>query len=79
MILQNDVAVAASVTHSEATHVIGVDIADGLNPEVDFRVLDGGELACDVRKVVEGDRLRFFLCGPDAFVRLGDVSFEGLN
>ena len=79
MILQNDVAVAASVTHSEATHVIGVDIADGLNPDVDFRVLDGGELAGDVRKGFEGDRLRIFLRRPNAFERLGEASFEGID
>ena len=45
---------------------------------MEFCVLDGRELAGGVRKGVEGDRLRLFLCGPDAFTRLGEVSFEGL-
>ena len=79
MICQHDVAVASLGTHGEATHVIGVDVFDGFNPDVDFRGLDYGELAGDVRKGVEGDRLRLFLRGPYAFARLGEVSFEGLN
>ena len=44
---------------------------------MDFLVLDGRELAGDVRKVVEGDRLRLFLCVPYAFARLDEVYFEG--
>ena len=60
-------------------HVIGVEIADGFNPDVEFLELDSGELAGDVRKGVEGDMLRIFLRGPDAFARLGEVSFEGLD
>ena len=79
MIFQNDVAVAASGTHGEANHVIGVKLADGWNTDVEFRVLDGKELAGDVRKGVEGDRLRLFLRGTDAFSRLGEVSFEELD
>ena len=43
MIFQNDVAVAASGTHREATHVIGVELADGFNPDMEFLRLDGGE------------------------------------
>ena len=46
---------------------------------MEFLGLDGVELAGDVWKGVEGDRLRLFLRGPNAFVRLGEVSFEGLN
>ena len=79
MICQHDVAVAASETHREATHVIGVELADGLNPDVEFCGLEGGGLAGDVRKGVEVDNLRLFLSGMDAFVRLSGVSFEGLE
>ena len=39
--------------------------------------LDGGELSGDVRKGFEGDRLKLFLRGPNAFARLVEVSFEG--
>ena len=46
---------------------------------MEFLGLDGGELAGDVRKGVKGDRLRLFLRRTDAFARLGEVSFEGLN
>ena len=42
MISQNDVAVAASGTHGEANHVIGVELADGLNPDVEFCGIDSG-------------------------------------
>ena len=49
-----------------------------MNPDVEFHGIDGGELAGDVRKGVEGDRLRLFLRGTDAFSRLGEVSFEEL-
>ena len=79
MIFQNDVVVAASGTHREANHVIGVDLADGFNADVDIIGLESGELASGVRKVVEGDRLRLFLRGTDAFSRLGEVYFEGLD
>ena len=79
MICQHDVVVAALGTHGEATLVIGVDIADGLNPDVEFRGLEGGELAGDIRKGVEGDRLRLFLRGLDAFSKMGEVYFEGLD
>ena len=79
MIIQHDVAVAASGMHGEATHVIGVELAYGLNPEMEFCGHDDGELAGDVRKGVDGYRLRIFLRGPDAFARLGEVSFEGLD
>ena len=50
-----------------------------MNPDVEFRGIDGRELAGDVRKGVEGDMMRIFLRGPDAFARLGEVSFEGLD
>ena len=43
-----------------------------------FLGLDGRELAGDVQKVVEGDWLSLFLCGTDAFARLGGVFFEGI-
>ena len=79
MICQNNVAVSALGTHGEVTHFIGVELDCGLNPDVEFCGLDGGELAGDVRKVVEGDRLRLFLHGPESFARLGEVSFEGLH
>ena len=79
MICQHDVAVAASETHREATHVIGVELADELNTDMEFRGIDGGELAGDVRKGVEVDRLILFLSGLDAFARLGEVSFEGTD
>ena len=79
MICQHDVAVAASETHGEATHVIGVELDDGLNPDVELRGLDSGELAGDVRNGFEGDRIIIFLRGTGAFTRLGEVSFEGLN
>ena len=61
MICQHDVAAAASGPHGEATNFIGVELADGLNPDMEFCGIDGGELASDVRKGVEGDRLRLFL------------------
>ena len=41
--------------------------------------LYGGELAGNVQKEVEGDWLRLCFYGPDAFARLGEVSFEGLD
>ena len=41
--------------------------------------LDGRELAVDVQKEVEGDRLRVFLRRPDAFARLGELSFERIH
>ena len=37
------------------------------------------ELAGDVQKEVGGDKMRLFLCGLDAFARLGEVSFEGIH
>ena len=46
---------------------------------MEFLGLDGRELAGDVWKGVEGDWRRFFLCGPDAFARLGNVYFKGLH
>ena len=48
-----------------------------INPDVEFLVLDSGELAGDVRKGVEGDWLIIFLRGTNGFTRLGEVSFEG--
>ena len=78
MICQHDVEFAALGTHGKATHVIDVDLADGFNLDMEFLGLDGRDLAGDVSKGVEGDRLIFFLRGPDAFLRMGDVSFEGL-
>ena len=41
--------------------------------------LDGRDLSGDIRKEVEGDRLRRFLRGTDAFARLVEVFFEELN
>ena len=79
MICQHDVAVTASGTHGEAIHIISVELADGLNPDVEFRELEVGELAGDVRKGVEGYRMILFLHGPYAFARLVDVSFEGID
>ena len=79
MICQHDVAVAASETHREATRVIGVELADELNTDMEFRGIDSGELAGDVRNGFEGDRIIIFLRGTGAFTRLGEVSFEGLN
>ena len=46
---------------------------------MEFLGIDGGELTGDVRKEVKGDRLRIFLLVPDAFSRLGEVSFEVLG
>ena len=46
---------------------------------MEFFGLDGGELAGDVRKGFEGDRLRIFLRRPNAFERLGEASFEGID
>ena len=79
MICQNNLLVASLGTKREETHVIGVYFAAGFNPDVDFFGLDSGELAGDVWKGVEGDRLRLFICGPDAFAILGEVSFEGIH
>ena len=79
MICQHDVAFSASGTHGEATPVIGVQLAAGFNPDVEFLGLDVGELADDVRKGVEVDRQILFLRGLDDFVRLGEVSFEGIH
>ena len=67
------------VTHGEATHVIGVELADGVNPDLELCGFDGRDVAGDVRKRFEGDRLRLFLRVHDAFKRLGKVSFEGLD
>ena len=61
MICQHGVAVDALGMHGEATHAIDVELADGLNPDMEFRGLDGGESAGDVRKGVEVDNLRLFL------------------
>ena len=44
---------------------------------MEFFGLDSRDLDGDVWKGVEGDWLRLFIRGPDAFVRLVDVSFEG--
>ena len=79
MICHNNVVVSASGTIREATHVMGVYLAAGFYPDVEFLGLDGRELAGDVRKDVEGDRLRIFLCGTYAFARLGEVYFEGIH
>ena len=57
MICQNIVAVAASGTHMEVTHVICVELAAGFNSDVELLGLDGREFAGDVRKGVKGDRL----------------------
>ena len=43
---------------------------------MEFLGPDGGELDGDVRKGVEVDWLRIFLCGPNAFSRLGEVFFD---
>ena len=42
MICQYDVEVASSGTHGEAAHVIGVELADGLNPDMEFCGIDSG-------------------------------------
>ena len=57
MICQNIVAVAASGTHMEVTHVICVELAAGFNSDVELLGLDGREFAGDVRKGVKGDRM----------------------
>ena len=44
---------------------------------MEFFVLDSRDLDGDVWKGVEGDWLRLFLRGTDAFLRLVDESFEG--
>ena len=46
---------------------------------MEFFGLDGRELADDVQKGVEENWLGLFLCGPDAFAILDDVSFERLQ
>ena len=79
MIFQHNALFAASVTNREATHAIGVYLAAGFNLYVELLGLDGRELAGDVRKGVEGDWLRLFLCGTGAFAILGEVSSEGLH
>ena len=43
MICTHYVAVAASGTNREATHVVGIYLADGFNPDMEFLRLDGGE------------------------------------
>ena len=75
MICQHNVAVAASGTNGEATHVIDVYLAAGFNPDLEFLALDDGELAGDVRKRVKGYMLRICLRGPGEFARLGEVSY----
>ena len=76
MICKNDVAVDASGKNREATHVVGVYLAAGFNPDVEFLGMDDRELADNVQKGVKGDCMRIFLRGPDAFARLCEVSFE---
>ena len=78
MICHNNVVVSASGTIREATHVMGVYLAAGFYPDVEFLGLDGGELAGDVRKGVDRDKLILFFRGLDTFARLGGLSFEGL-
>ena len=46
---------------------------------MEFRGLGGRDLTGDIRKGVEEDRLIIFLRGLDTFVRLGEVSFDGID
>ena len=50
MIYQHKVAVAASRTNRETTHIIGVKLASGLNPDLELLEIDGGKLDGDVQK-----------------------------
>ena len=60
MIGKHNVVVAALGTNTEATHIVGVQLDDGFNPDVELLGIDGRNLAGDVRKGVEGDWLRIF-------------------
>ena len=42
---------------------------------MEFLGLDSRDFVGDVRKEVKGNKLRLYLSGPDAFARLGEVSF----
>ena len=46
---------------------------------MEFYVIDCRELDVGIWKGVDGYWLIFFLCGLDAFVRLVEVSFEGIR
>ena len=77
---EHGASVATSGADGEPTHVISVELADWLYPDMEFLRLDSRELTGDVRKRVNGDWLqwRLPLRGPDTLLRLCEVSFEGL-
>ena len=54
MICKHNVAVSALGTNGEATHVVGVYLAAGFNPDVELLGLEGRELAGNVWKGVKG-------------------------
>ena len=50
MVGDHDVSVFTSGADREATHVISVELADWIYPDMEFFRLDRGELTGDVRK-----------------------------
>ena len=72
--------VDTSRENGEPTHVISLELADWLYPDMEFLRLYSGELTGDVRKLVSGDWIqwRLPLCGPKTLAGLREVSFKGL-
>ena len=77
---EHDVSVATSGADKEPTHAISVELAYWLYPDMEFLILDNGELTGDVQKRVNGDWIqwRLPLGGPDTLAGFCEVSIEGL-
>ena len=80
MVGKHDLLVAAAGVDGEPTHVISVELANRIYPDMEFLGLDSGDWNGDVRKRVYGDWLqwRLPLCGSETLAGLREVSFEGL-
>ena len=77
VVCQNDVVVAAARADGESAHVVGVELANGLNDDEEFFGALGWELPGDVG---EGDLSgRFGLGGAGVFLRLDHVASECFN
>ena len=77
VVRQHNVVVAVAVSDGEASHVICVEFAYGLNDDVEFFVFYGRKLTGDV-----GERFlvgRFGLGGAQTLSGLSHVSFQGLE
>ena len=80
MVGKHGVLVDAAGADRELTHVISVELANWIYPDMEFLGLDSGECTGDVRKRVYGDWLRWRLplYGSDTILGLCEVSFDGL-